>query len=134
MTDFAQSIIATVASTFGLTLVAWIVAQMKSASKELTERLTNESLVRLADIVSTVVFDTTSVLGRSLVDKMKDGDLTGKELYESLDETYEFLWSVLRNTDKLRLAGGTDEGAKEAFRAAVLPRLEAEARQMAWFE
>lgn len=64
MTDFAQSIIATVASTFGLTLVAWIVAQMKNASKELTERLTNESLSRLADIVSTVVFDTTSVLGR----------------------------------------------------------------------
>ena len=134
MSDIAQTLIATIATTFGVSIVGWVVTQMKNASRQLTENLTNESLARLADIVSVVVLDTTDVLGRSLVEHLRDGGLTGSELRDALDEAYEFLWSVLRNADKIRLAGDTDEGAKLAFKAAVLPRLEAEARRMAWLE
>ena len=131
MTDFVQNIVGSAAGAFGLALVGWVVAQIKAGSAELQERLANESLERLFDVVSTVVLDSTEVLGRSLVDALKDGNLTGAELKDALNETYEFLWSVMRRVDLARLAGGTDDAAKEAFKRNVLPRLEAEARERA---
>ena len=134
MNNVLATIIGAVVTAFGSTATVWLFGTIRGASAQLKDRLANESLRRLHDIIASVVLDTGEVLTRSLVDQLKDGELKAGELQESLDEAAAFAWSLMRNADKAVLAGGTDGLAQEEFTPILKARLEAEARKQApWF-
>ena len=134
MTNILATIIGAVVTAFGTTATAWLFGTIRGANVQLKDKLANEALQRLHDIVTSVVFDTGEVLVKSLVESLKDGKLTGVELQGDLDEAAAFAWSLMRNADKEALAGGLDNFAQQEFTPILKARLEAEARKQARLE
>ena len=120
-----------VATAFGAAATAWVFSQIRVATTEWRSRIANDALARLSDIVSTVVLDTGEVFTRTLVDALKDGTLSSAELQDALSEAAQFAWSLMRNADKVALAGGTGDAARVDFEGILKARIEAAARQAA---
>lgn len=129
MSEFLQTVIGGVVTVFGSTATAWMFARVREALREWRDTTANEALHRLFDIVGVVALDSTEVLTRSLVEALKDGNLTPQELTRALDEAQQVAWSLMRNADKRALAGGIDAAAQHAFKPILRSRIEAEARR-----
>jgi len=128
MNDFWQQTIGMIVA-LGVPLTGWIFARVRKMHAEMTSNLASEALVRLSEIVGTVVLDSTEVFVRDLMEALKDGKLETQEFQDALQESTDFAWSLIRNQDKRVLAGGLDENARKEFEAKLKARIVAGARE-----